>query len=140
MSDAGLPSKKDEMVAFLRRLASLIESSESVDLDVVLDAFEKRVVKEKRPEKRDELLVREELDYSHLSERLLALDSRDAAVAFLTEHAPSKAALSSLARHLEVPVSKQDKVEAIRDKLVESTVGARLRSEAIRGEAGRSES
>lgn len=46
---------------------------------------------------------------------------------------PLKANLENLAKLLKVHVNKHDKREAIEDKIVESAIGVRLRSEAILG-------
>ncbi|MCL1078717.1 hypothetical protein D5R81_12570 [Parashewanella spongiae] len=45
----------------------------------------------------------------------------------------NKKGLEVIARSLDIAIQRTDKVEAIKNKIVESTVGARLRSSAIQG-------
>ena len=59
--------------------------------------------------------------------------SREEAYAILREHVPLKDGLFALARLLDLPVQRKDKVDKIREKIVASTVGRRLSGEAIRG-------
>lgn len=67
---------------------------------------------------------------------LTLLPNRQDAQAFLDAKYPSKKALELIARKLDIPIIRQDKVEDLRDKIVEATVGARIRSQAIQGTAG----
>lgn len=64
---------------------------------------------------------------------MTALSSRQDAQALLDARYPSKKALEVIARRLDIPIIKKDKVEELRDKIVEATVGARIRSQAIQG-------
>jgi hypothetical protein len=69
-------------------------------------------------------------------DQLLLLPSRQDAQAFLDSKFSSKKALELIARSLDIPIIRQDRVEDLRDKIVEATVGARIRSQAIQGTAG----
>lgn len=68
-----------------------------------------------------------------IEKKLEEFSDRVAASNYLQEIASSKKSLESLARHLDIALSKQDKAEDLMKKIIESTVGARLRSSAIRG-------
>lgn len=46
----------------------------------------------------------------------------------------SKGDLTALARQCDIPLTKRDSVERLREKIVEHMIGHRLRSEAILGE------
>jgi hypothetical protein len=59
--------------------------------------------------------------------------SREALERHLEERFPSKADIAVVARSLKVPVTKADNYDALVDKIVNATVGYRLRAEAIRG-------
>jgi hypothetical protein len=72
-------------------------------------------------------------DLREIVVKLRDLPSRDAGVAFLHVQAPTRRALEVLARFLQLPVQRDDTVERLRTKIVESTVGSRLRSDAIQG-------
>lgn len=70
---------------------------------------------------------------AEIAKKLEEFSDRVIASNHLREIAPSKKSLESLARHLDIALSKQDKTEDLINKIIESTVGARLRSSAIRG-------
>ena len=50
---------------------------------------------------------------------------------YLSTYFPSRLALSSIAKLLDIPVSKKDNIEHIRSKIIEGTIGFKLRSQAI---------
>ncbi|WP_426801940.1 hypothetical protein [Xanthomonas campestris] len=64
------------------------------------------------------------------------MSSRQDAQALLDLKFSSKKALELIARKLDIPIVRQDKIEDLRDKIVEATVGARMRSQAIQGITG----
>jgi hypothetical protein len=68
-----------------------------------------------------------------IAKKLEEFSDRVIASNHLREIASSKKSLELLARHLDIALSKQDKAEDLVNKIIESTVGARLRSSAIRG-------
>lgn len=68
--------------------------------------------------------------------QITSLPSRQDAQALLDSKFSSKKALEMIARKLDIPIIRQDKVEDLRDKIVEATVGARIRSQAIQGTTG----
>lgn len=88
-------------------------------------------VTRRRP--KEEITAKAPLDLAETVAKLTGAASRSEAAKFLDENFWTKKALEQVARHLDVVVSKQDKAETLRDKIIEATVGARLRSEAIQG-------
>jgi predicted nucleic acid-binding Zn-ribbon protein len=68
-----------------------------------------------------------------ITEEIQSVRSREEGLEVLKEHLKTKKELEALARYLDVLVLKQDKVDQIRDKIIEATIGAILRSEAIQG-------
>ena len=68
-----------------------------------------------------------------LLSRLNSCTSREEGHALISEALKNKKELEQFARHLDVLVLKQDKVDQIKDKIIEATVGAILRSNAIQG-------
>lgn len=75
-----------------------------------------------------------DFDPSGVIAALLHFADRDEALRHLAIVADTRKSIELVARHLSIPVTKSDKVEGLREKIVEATVGARLRSQAIRGE------
>lgn len=70
---------------------------------------------------------------TELVKKITDFESRDAAKRFLETEYPDKKTIEQIARHLSIPIKRQDTVEEILNKIVEITVGARLRSGAIQG-------
>lgn len=66
--------------------------------------------------------------------RLQECQLREDGLAVLSETFKNKKELEQFAKFLEVMVLKRDKVDQIRRKIIEATVGAVLRSNAIQGE------
>lgn len=65
--------------------------------------------------------------------KLNKCNSREEGHAVISDVLKNKSELEQFARHLDVLVLKQDKVDQIKDKIIEATVGATLRSNAIQG-------
>lgn len=58
-------------------------------------------------------------------------DTFDAGLAILERECATKEHLLRLARELDVPAEKRDTVERLRERIVDATIGFRLRSQAI---------
>lgn len=65
--------------------------------------------------------------------KLDAARTREEGHRIVQEALPLKERLFAFARFLDLPIGGRDRTERIRDKIVASTVGRRLASEAIRG-------
>lgn len=59
------------------------------------------------------------------------MHDRQQVESYLDKTIPSKVELLKLAKFLDIPVSKSDKTEQIKHKLIEGTIGFKLRSHAI---------
>ncbi len=59
--------------------------------------------------------------------------SREAGIAILTSAFKNMKELEQFAKSIDVLVLKQDKIDHVREKIIEATVGAVLRSNAIQG-------
>jgi hypothetical protein len=73
---------------------------------------------------------------SEIVDRLNATADRDAAQAVLKEPGITKATLRAVAAALGVRAVSNDTKDVLVRRIVESTVGSRLRSQAIQGSAG----
>jgi len=65
--------------------------------------------------------------------KLSDCSSREEGHFIIAEAFKNKSELEQFAKYLDVLVLKQDKVDQIKDKIIEATVGAKLRSNAIQG-------
>lgn len=117
----------------LRRLAVALERMSDEELARLNEPGTEIEIKILRRRARDEPAPEPLLDLADIVVKLTAAANRSDAAKFLDDSFGTKKVLEQIARHLDVVVSKQDKVETLRDKIIEATVGARLRSAAIQG-------
>ena len=78
---------------------------------------------------------RDTVDYDELLRSLQESESREAADEHLKSYRLRREQLITLARRLDVPAMKGDNSDRLVARIVESTVGFRLRSAAVRGVA-----
>jgi len=79
---------------------------------------------------KDHKLVKE---LEKLKDNLYNMNNREDGLFLLERHSPTRSRLEALAKLLDISVTKRDSVEHIRTKIVDTTIGFRLRSKAIRG-------
>lgn len=117
----------------LRRLAAALERMSDEELARLNEPGTEIEIKVLRRRSKDELTPKARLDLVDIVAKLTEAANRSDASKFLDDSYGTKKVLEQIARHLDVVVSKQDKAETLRDRIIEATVGARLRSEAIQG-------
>lgn len=117
----------------LRRIAAALERMSDEELARLNEPGTEIEIKVLRKRSKDEPTPEEKLDLADIVAKLTGAVSRSDASKFLEDGFGTKKALEQIARHLDVLVSKQDKAETLRERIIEATVGARLRSEAIQG-------
>ncbi|WP_153015310.1 hypothetical protein [Pseudomonas sp. HUK17] len=125
--------EKYDLAFALRRWADAMASLSDDDLQKLADESFSIEIKFSKRRSKNEYKTLEQVDISELAEKLISIQSRDLAFSFLNENFKTKKGLESIARALDVVVLKTDKAESLAEKIVESTVGARKRSEAIQG-------
>lgn len=122
-----------EIGAALRRLFVAFEKMSTEDIAKLSDpAFDVEIkfTRRRSKESTEELFT---LDLNKLVEDLTGFSSRNEASEFLSKTASTKKVLEKIARHLDIPIFKQDNADILREKIIEATAGARIRSEAIKG-------
>jgi len=117
----------------LRRVVVALERLSAEDMTKLSDPAFDLEIKLIRRRAKDDANNAPEVDMSEIIGRLTAFTSRELAATYLASTIETKKTLEALARHLDIPIIKSDKVEVLRDRVIEATVGARLRSEAIKG-------
>ena len=138
MTSNGLnqPSVKQQVVSLLRDLASQIQKMDDSEIESVL-AGESRLEirppqkKAKRQRTRNRYLDEES---EKLQGALQNTDTREHARELIDSFLHTKEELTRFARVLDIPVPRSISSEQIKDRLVEGTVGYRLRSAAIRAQ------
>ena len=133
-----MKSVKKDTLSIFKRLIDALDRMSEIDLSKLYDEsydVEIRLIKRKSKE---ENLVFEEVDLKSLVRIITDLPSREDAEVFLIENYSTRKLIEPIARYLDIPSSKQDKIEVLRNKIIETTVGARIRSQTIRSVSDRS--
>ena len=121
---------------FLRRYAQFLEELSEADLEALIDG-RARLALVREGEERPQPAHRRPYDgeFVALIERLRATESREEALRILSDdpRVAGKDGIVRLARALKLHINRHDKRETVEDRVVESVIGVRLRSEAIQG-------
>lgn len=128
-----MESPKHDLIGALRQLVSALERLSDVDLAKLMNDSYNVEIRFTRKRNKEEIPEIPEADLSALVSKLTAFTSRQEAQGYLDTNYGTKKTLELIARHLDIPIMKQDKIEVLRDKIIEATVGARIRSQAIQG-------
>jgi hypothetical protein len=120
---------KSTLSKALRAILPAVEALDQRELDALISGKGKLVFVEK--EKSQKITEIETPDVGPIPERLDKCKNREEARSVLRE-ITSKEALFSIARSMKIHVVKNDRRQDMENKIVEFTVGAKLRSEAIR--------
>lgn len=118
----------------LRRLVDAVEQLNEDDISKLGDesySIEIRLTRKRNKEEKNSPI--QETDLANVIEKLTGFASREDAQHFLNANFSTRKSVELIARKLDIPISKQDKCETLRDKVIEATVGARVRSKAIQG-------
>ncbi|MBU8546849.1 MULTISPECIES: hypothetical protein [Roseomonadaceae] len=123
-----------EIVRLLRAIADVIERSDSTEVRAVAEALEKKPSSGRRQSSKAQknLDLRSDLDL--VTSKLMQISDRGEGRGFLASLRLSRADLTLIGRKNNVHILKEDNLSAIEDKIIESLIGARLNSKAIRGE------
>lgn len=127
-------SQKLKFSDALRRLVDAVEQLSEDDISKLGDESYSIEIRLTRKRNKEEAISPiQGIDLVNVIEKLTAFANRDEAQHFLNANFSTRKSVELIARKLDIPISKQDKVETLRDKVIEATVGARVRSQAIQG-------
>ncbi len=122
------------ILTVFRRISEALDSLSEEELKRLTDPLytvEVRAVR--RRTKEESALFPTDASVEEIITEITALATRQEAQFLLDAKCPARKTLEPIARKLDIPIVKQDKVEVLRDKIIEATVGARIRSQAIQG-------
>jgi hypothetical protein len=132
------------LAKLLRIIAEIVERNSAADLDDIIGGRANLVISRpsnttahREGEHSRDLEKRRQpgsRDVGGVAAQLRDLGSREAGFALLTKLHLSKRELETLARLMDLPVVREDDTEQLRRKIVEASIGARLNSQAIRGQ------
>ncbi|WP_229893370.1 hypothetical protein [Rahnella laticis] len=126
-------SKAKTLTSLFRELQDAVLELSDGELEKVISGefqFSLKIVKKKNINNSKASLI-DNFSYDKLLDLLNKCDSREQGNELLSRELNTKSEYEKFARHVEVAVMKSDKVDKIRDNIIESTVGAKLRSDAI---------
>ena len=109
-------------------LNSIVNGSSEIEISIV-----KKENKSKAVRSNDKNISSKADKFDLIVSRLGEATSREAGIIILEEIIPLKNDLESFAKYIDVVVNKSDRVENVKSKIVDATVGAKLRSGAIQG-------
>ena len=121
----------------LRKLADLVEKSSTDDIDALLRGNGELQVCRAGSRLREvgskrQHLPSEEL-YSVVAKKLHSSQTREVGRKLLASKFSTKISIEEFARFLDLPVHRTDTIDSLCEKIVESEIGSRLRSEAVQG-------
>lgn len=123
-------------VRFAQRLAAFFASLTEDQVEAVVAGRAKLQVVapgRRQKKKRGRTPTPGEAELQAVLEYLNDAPDRESGFAKLDQDIPSKAALEALARLADLPVLRRDTVQDLRQRIVEATIGYRLRSRAVQG-------
>jgi len=136
-----MPRKRNSefVSALLRQIAKAIEQLSDEDIDGLLAGGGRLsfVVEREGTVKMsgEQRTAESHEDPTVIREALGSMGSREEGSEYLRTVARRRKDLERVARCLDLPVSRGEKAERLREKIIEATIGYRLRSQAIRGGA-----
>ena len=128
------PSTKQQVVALLRNVARQIQAMDEATLNRVLEGgfrIDAGLPSKPKPTSKPSACSDEQIN--KLKAALNEIDNHEEARRVIGNSLGSRAQLVGFARALDIPAPKNSTSEELKDRLVEATVGFRVRSAAIRG-------
>jgi hypothetical protein len=127
-----------KLIRAIRQLANVIKEMDDEQIASVFDMLD-RASKDSPPPSKREPSKRmkgfvDPADLDQIVMRITESKSRDEGATFLSEARLTRKELSAIARRSDVHITKEDTVGDIELRLIETLIGSRLNSIAIRGD------
>lgn len=129
-------SKKDVFVGLLRDLAKQVQALDEKEFDDLLTGtsrIELRITSQGKERVQSKKARISEAYLPQIRSTLENMATREEGTEFLENACRSKEDLIRLAKYIDIPVQKTDNVSQLRERIIEATIGYRLRSAAIQG-------
>lgn len=124
----------------LRRIARELEGLSDAELHDLSESAAPLLASRKNAHRAQVGKAGEDKDFdfrvAEILDMLRDMSSREEGLSLVKRAAPTKGKLTALSKALDLPVGKRNLAEDIAEKIVESTIGFRIRSAAIRGGHG----
>jgi hypothetical protein len=127
-----MKTKKNIIIEQYNALSSFLEKLEEIDMfDLENRSKEIRfeiITKEKRTTK---TISVDESSISDIISELNRMTSRESGLELLNNNCALRQDYESIAKRIDIPYTKKDTIEKLKEKIIEGTIGFRLRSQAI---------
>ena len=129
-------SQKEIVIGFLKELMSHLQTVEDAQFETLMSGqakLEFNIVPISKaavePRKNEEI----EDFAKNAAEKLHGIGTREQGDQYLESLYRTKEDLLKIAKYLDLPVQKKETIQQIKDKIIESTIGFRVRSAAVQG-------
>lgn len=122
-----------DLAKIVRLIATFIEGLTDDEIEALLSRRRVLQLSDTGTPRSKQRRKSKSVDPALVADALQQARSREEATAVLEGEGISKFVLEKLARQFDLPVLRSDSVERLRQRLVESAIGFRINSEAIRG-------
>jgi hypothetical protein len=127
-------TRKEEFVTLLRELARQLQALDDDDFDAAVSkGFTLEVNGKKEAPRGSSRMRKTKSELGDIATTLRNTTSREEAQKIIEHELPLKEDLMQLARVLDIPIQKGDTSARVQERLVEATIGYRLRSAAVQG-------
>lgn len=134
------PSLNSEQLGkILKKLVDLVEKSSADEIESLLSESGElriyRVRSKSRSIKTNRLNPPPDESYTETAKKLHSFQTREAGKRLLGNTFSTKHSIENFARFLDLPVHRRDTIAILTEKIIESEIGSRLRSEAVQGKS-----
>lgn len=123
-----MTTNRGELLRFIKAIGEAIDGLNEQQYHSLIQGKGKLIYKDNKCKTQKGEIDKE--DVKKLAEKILEFTTREEASKFLNQH--KKAKLTALANYLQIYVQKSDTKARIIEKIIESVIGAKLKTEAIK--------
>ena len=118
-----------EQIQLLKIVAAFLDRLSEEELQLLLEKKAKLKLEPVEKQTKDTSTVK--LDIAAVCSRLESCATREEAERYMAEAALTKAELKAIAKKYSIPVTSRDNIDQLTRKIIENTVGARLKFDAL---------
>jgi hypothetical protein len=129
---------KELVLLILKDLIGQIQATDATRIEALMCGearLEFRIVSTTKEPTEHQKLERSENFEKNAAETLHGLSTREEGDQYIESICRSKEDLIRIARYLDLPVQKKETIKQIKDKIIEFTIGFRVRSAAVQGKS-----
>lgn len=121
----------DKLSAFINGFSTTdIEKLESGKFEIKFELLGK---KEIRQSSTNTVSSFDELTLKSIIDKLNQFKTREEGLTYLISKCSSKNDFETIAKKMDIPFQKKDSIAKLKDKIIESSIGYKIRSQAIQG-------